>query len=109
MNVRYSKRFQKEFLKLSGKTKESVLNVIREVKLSKTLDDITDCKSLTEYKNIYRIRIGDYRAFFYIEKTEDTLFFLHLVSRGEAYKKEMREKLLKKDKEIKKDKEDNSK
>lgn len=106
MNVRYSKAFQKEFFKMSGKIRDSILNMIREIKLAETLDDITDCKSLTGYKNIYRIRIGDHRAFFYIEITEETLYFLHLVSRGEAYKKEMREKLQKKDKEIQKEKEE---
>jgi Cytotoxic translational repressor of toxin-antitoxin stability system len=105
MNIRYSKGFQKEFLKQSGKIRESILNVIREVKLAETLEDITDCKGLTGYKNIYRIRIGNHRAFFYIEITEDTLYFLYLVSRGEAYKKEMREKLQNKDKEIQKEKE----
>lgn len=93
MNIRYSKRFQREFLKQSGKIRETVLTVIREVKQAETLDNITDCKSLTGYKNIYRIRIGDFRVFFFVEIIGNTLYFLHLVPRGEAYKKEMREKL----------------
>lgn len=54
MNVRYSKAFQKEFLKKSGKIRDSILNMIRAIKLAETLDDITDCKSLAGYQNIYR-------------------------------------------------------
>ena len=41
------------------------------------------------YRNVYRIRIGDYRAFFtfHIEIVNDTVFFRYLVPRGEAYGK----------------------
>ena len=64
MNVEYSKPFLKAVDKLSGKVLSSVLDMIREVKNANGIDEITNCKKLIAYKSVYRIRIGDYRAFF---------------------------------------------
>lgn len=91
MKVGYSKRFEKAIRKLSGKTLDSVRRVIVEVKEARQISDITDCKKLVGYENIYRIRIGDYRAFFtyHIRIVDDTVFFEYIVSRGEAYDKKM--------------------
>ncbi len=95
MNVEYSKEFKKSVQKLSGKMLDSVRRVIKEVKNAKSLKDITDCKKLVGYHNVYRIRIGDYRAFFtfHIEIVNDTVFFRYLVPRGEAYGKKTQTEL----------------
>ena len=100
MNVDYSKDFKKSVQKLSGKMLDSVRRVIAEVKTAESLKEITDCKKLVGYRNVYRIRIGDYRAFFtfHIEIVNDTVFFRYLVSRGEAYAKKMDETLKRIDK-----------
>lgn len=91
MKVGYSKRFEKAVRKLSRKTLDSVRRVIVVVKEARQISDITDCKKLVGYENIYRIRIGDYRAFFtyHIRIVDDTVFFEYIVSRGEAYDKKM--------------------
>ena len=88
MNVEYSKPFLKAVDKLSGKV------------LSSVLDEITNCKKLIAYKSVYRIRIGDYRAFFifHVKIVDDTVKFEYLVSRGEAYDKKVQSELRKKDK-----------
>ena len=95
MNVEYSKDFEKSVKKLSGKMLNSIRRVIAEVKNAENIKDITDCKKLVGYRYVYRIRIGDYRAFFtfHIEIVNDTVFFRYLVSRGEAYDKKMDESL----------------
>lgn len=100
MKVEYSKSFLKAVDKLSGKVLSSVLDMIREVKEAKSIDEITDCKKLVAYKSIYRIRIGDYRAFFifHVKIVDDAVKFEYLVSRGEAYDKKMKSELHKKDK-----------
>ena len=100
MNVDYSKDFKKSVKKLSGKMLDSVRRVVEEVKNAESLKDITDCKKLVGYRNVYRIRIGDYRAFFtfHIEIINDTVIFRYLVSRGEAYAKKMDETLKRIDK-----------
>lgn len=95
MNVEYSKEFKKSVQKLSGKMLDSVRRVVAEIKSSESLKDITDCKKLVGYRNVYRIRIGDYRAFFtfHIEIVNDTVFFRYLVPRGEAYGKKTQTEL----------------
>ena len=95
MNIEYSKDFEKSVKKLSGKMLDSVRGVISEVKNAESIKDITDCKKLVGYRNVYRIRIGDYRAFFtfHVEIINDTVIFRYLVSRGEAYAKKMDESL----------------
>lgn len=91
MKVEYSKVFLKAVDKLSGKMLLSVLDMIREVKKANSIDEITDCSKLTGYRSIYRIRVGDYRAFFtfHVMIIDDTIKFEYLVSRGEAYGKKM--------------------
>ena len=83
MNVDYSKDFSKSVKKLSGKMLESVRRMIRDVKEADSITEITDCKKLVGYRNIYRIRIGDYRAFFtfHVEIVNDTVIFRYLVPR----------------------------
>ena len=100
MNVEYSKDFEKSVKKLSGKMLDSIRRVITEVKTAENIKDITDCKKLVGYRNVYRIRIGDYRAFFtfHIEIINDTVIFRYLVRRGEAYAKKMDESLKRIDK-----------
>ena len=95
MKIKYSKDFEKSVRKLSGKTLNSVKNTLLEVKNATGLDEITDCKKLVGYDNVYRIRIGSLRAFiiFHIQSIDDYVFFKYLVPRGEAYDKKYKEKL----------------
>lgn len=101
MKVEYSKEFEKALKRLSGKMLDSVRRVITEVKQAQETKDITDCTKLVGYRNIYRIRIGDYRAFFsfHIEIVNDTVKFKYLTSRGEAYGKKIKTELKRIDKE----------
>lgn len=101
MKVDYSKEFEKSLKKLSGKMLDSIRRVITEVKQAENIKDITDCTKLVGYNNIYRIRIGDYRAFFtfHIELVDDTVRFKYLTSRGEAYGKKVMTELKRIDKE----------
>lgn len=72
-----------------------------EVGKAHDIKDITDCKKLVDYKNIYRIRIGGYRAFFtfHVQIINDAVMFQYLLpSRGEAYGKKSHENLKRKDK-----------
>lgn len=99
MKVKFSKDFEKSVRKLSGKYLLSVQKVIQEVIDANNIDDLTDCKKLTDFKYVYRIRIGGYRAFFtfHIEIENDIVIFHYLISRGEAYSKKAETNLRKKD------------
>ena len=100
MKTKYSKDFEKAVRKLSGKTLNSVKKTILEVKNAQNLDEITECKKLVGYDNVYRIRIGSLRAFFifHIQVIDDCVFFKYLVPRGEAYDKKYQEKMREDDK-----------
>ena len=74
MNYRVSKEFEKSAKKLSGKYKESLLLIIKEIKAATSVFEISDCKKLTGFDNIFRIRMGDYRLFFYIEIRDDVMY-----------------------------------
>ena len=89
MRVAYSKSCVKTVKKQSGKTLDSIKTTIQEVKNASKIDDITDCKKLTGYSSVYRIRVGTWRAFFvyHIEIIDDVVFFHYLVPRGQAYSK----------------------
>jgi len=100
MKTKYSKEFEKSVRKLTGKTLNSVKSTILEVKNASSINEITDCKKLVGFDNVYRIRIGNLRAFFifHIEIIDDCVFFKYLVPRGEAYDKKNTELLKKSDK-----------
>ena len=99
MTVEYSKDFEKSVRKLSGKVLHSVIDMIDEVKSATSVSDITDCKKIESLKNVYRIRVGNKRAFFVLHLCidGDTARFEYLLSRGEAYDKKNIEKLRNRD------------
>lgn len=70
-----------------------------EVRATDSIEDLTDCKKIESLKNVYRLRIGDRRAFFvlHIEIEGNLAKFEYLVSRGEAYDKKNMEKLRRRD------------
>lgn len=107
MIVRYSKSFEKSVRKLSGKVLESVKSMIIEVVSAECLNNITDCKKLSGFDNVYRIRIGDLRALFILtviqdmdagDESEEIIVFEYLVSRGQVYSKKITEQLRQLDK-----------
>ena len=49
-------------------------------------------------RNLYRIRVGGYRAFFLFKVINNTVYFEYFVSREEAYNKDYMESLRDKDK-----------
>lgn len=99
MKVAYSKEFNKAVRKLSGKILQSLIAALDEVKAANSVDELTDCKKIESLHNVYKLRIGDRRAFFvlHIEIEEDLVKFEYLLSRGEAYNKKNMENLRRRD------------
>ena len=99
MKYKLSKDFGKSLSRLNGKDLKLVMEAIDEVEKASTLSEISNCKKLKSYDCVYRIRIGTRRAFFtfHIEIVDDILIFHYLVSRGQAYDKNMEDKLRKLD------------
>lgn len=99
MKVAFSKEFNKAARKLSGKVLQSLITALDEVRAAQSVQDITDCKKIESLNSVYRIRIGNRRAFFvlYIEIEDGIAKFEYILSRGEAYDKKNMEKLRKRD------------
>lgn len=99
MRVDFSGDFSKSVRKLSGKILQSVIETIDEVKSAQSIDQISNCRKIESLNSVYRIRIGDKRAFFvlHIEIDGDLVKFEYLLNRGEAYDKKNMQKLRNKD------------
>ena len=95
MRVDFSKDFSKSVRKLSGKILQSVIETIDEVKSAQSVDQISNCRKIESLNSVYRIRIGDKRAFFvlHIEIDDDLVKFEYVLNRGEAYDKQNMQKL----------------
>ena len=89
MKVQFSKEFVKAIDKAPKKIQSAVVNVINNVIDSNSIFDVSNCKKIESLNSVYRIRIGDYRAFFvlHIHIDGDIARFEYLISRGEAYNK----------------------
>ena len=74
MKVDFSKDFSKSVRKLSGKILQSVIAAIDEVKAAQSIEQISNCKKIESLNSVYRIRIGDKRAFLcFISKSKENL------------------------------------
>lgn len=95
MIVQFSKEFGRALDKLSGKLHASVVKAINDVYTAKSVLEIPNCKKIESLNSVYRIRIGDKRAFFvlHVEVEGDIVRFEYLLSRGEAYDKKSIQRL----------------
>lgn len=99
MKVEFSDRFAKDIKKLSGKMLVSVLSALDDVRRAQRIEDLANCRKLVGYRHIYRIRIGDKRAFFsfHVELLDGRAYFIHLANRGSAYDKRSEQVLKRED------------
>ena len=60
---------------------------------------IANCIKMVDHDYIYRIRIGNYRAFFnfHVEIKDGIVRFLYLIPRGQAYDKSAQKNLKRSD------------
>jgi len=66
MNFENNLKFVKAVKKLSGKMLDSVKETILEIRKAENIGQLKNCEKLVGYKNIYRLRIDDFRAFFFL-------------------------------------------
>ena len=81
----YKKTFLKDLAKLPFDYRRQVEGLVFEriPKLNK-LSEISDIKKIKGYQDYYRIRIGDYRVGFKVEK-EGQVIFYRVKSRNDIY------------------------
>lgn len=81
MKIILSPRAEKQLRKLSKVNQIIIANKIRSISKSA---EVPGEKRLKEYKNIYRVRIGDYRIVY--KKTTKELYIILIGHRKDIYK-----------------------
>lgn len=85
MKTEFLKQFYKDLNKIKlQSTLEDIMTSIKIVEAATSLHEIKNFKKLKGYKNVYRIKIGDYRIGVFIDN--DIVEFARVVHRKEIYR-----------------------
>ena len=85
MQIEITNKFRKQVEKHANKRiKLNLFNLIQKVKLATELSDISNLKKLKGHKNIYRIRMGNYRIGLVLN--DKTVIFAAFDHRSDIYK-----------------------
>ena len=78
MEIIYSKPAVKSIKELNNHYKQRIKTAIENIPLG-------DIRKLQGYKNIFRLRVGDYRIIY--KTTENGIYIEDILPRGSAYKR----------------------
>lgn len=85
MHVEITKKFQKQVSNCNNsKVKTEIKNAIEKMIQASSLMEIRNIKKLKGHKNIFRIRIGDYRIGLVV--TKESVVFAAFDHRSDIYK-----------------------
>ena len=85
MKTEFLKQFYKDLDKITQQSvKESIACVIENVETASRLREIKNIKKLTGFRNVYRIKLGDYRIGLFIDK--DSVEFARIAHRKDIYR-----------------------
>ncbi|HNR88509.1 MAG TPA: type II toxin-antitoxin system RelE/ParE family toxin [Spirochaetota bacterium] len=85
MDFEIKKSFEKDIAKIRDKKLLlSIYNTIEHIQQAETVREIENIKKLTGYKKQYRIKIGDYRLGFFVEK--NIVFLVRFLHRKDIYR-----------------------
>ncbi len=86
MQIVFRKTFKKDLQKISNNTNviRQLGDVISELEAATNLLGVHNITKMVNYKNCYRIRIGDYRLGLYF--CDDVVELIHFMHRREIYK-----------------------
>jgi len=87
MIVRTDKSFQKDVSKINdSKTQIALVETIELIQQAEALSEIKNLKKLTGFKDLYRIRLGNYRIGLRFSETKE-LILIRFLHRKELYQK----------------------
>lgn len=85
MKTEFLKQFSKDLNKITlQSTLDDIMTSIKIVEEATSMRDIKNFKKLKGYKNVYRIKVGDYRIGVFIEN--DIVEFARIVHRKDIYR-----------------------
>ncbi len=81
--VRYSSQALKFFKRIDKKLAERILNKIEELRSNPFPQEVKKIEGYTE--NIYRVRVGDYRILYEVDKGNNLLGIVKIDHRSTVY------------------------
>jgi len=85
MKTEFLKQFYKDLDKLSHQAvKDGIIRTIENVEQAAKVNEIKGIKKLSGFRNVYRIKIGDYRIGLFIEN--NTVEFARIAHRKDIYR-----------------------
>ena len=85
MKAEFLRQFYKDLNKITlQSTLDDILTAIKNVEEAISVRDIKNFKKLKGYKNVYRIKVGDYRIGIFFEN--DIIEFARVVHRKDIYR-----------------------
>jgi len=85
MNYHYNPSFLRDVKKATSEIQISLADVIENIRLAKTLNDISNVKKLQGHKTAYRIKVDSYRLCFYYGD-DKTLILSRFLPRKDVYR-----------------------
>lgn len=85
MKAEFLKQFYKDLNKITlQSTLDDIIASVKNVEEAASMREIKNFKRLKGYKNVYRIKVGDYRIGVFIEN--DVVEFARIVHRRDIYR-----------------------
>lgn len=85
MKAEFLKQFYKDLNKITlQSTLDDIIASVKNVEEAASMREIKNFKRLKGYKNVYRIKVGDYRIGVFIEN--DVVEFARIVHRKDIYR-----------------------
>ena len=85
MKTSYKKKFLKDVNKLPDQIKQGVLDIaFKQIPEIENIQDFSNLKKLSGFKNFYRIRYSDYRIGIAVQ--QDKIVFFRVLHRKDIYK-----------------------
>ena len=85
MKVEFLDKFSKDLDRIDDvKIKKKLVGIIEEIENSEKLSDLKKVRKITGFKNAYRIKLPDYRIFFFFEN--GIIELARIMHRKEIYK-----------------------
>lgn len=85
MKIEFREIFDKDLSKIDEILLQKIFWKINLMKEIKNISDLSNVKKLKWYKNIFRLKLWDYRLWFSVEK--DIIILERFLHRKEIYKK----------------------
>jgi len=85
MQVEFLSKFNRDLDRIHHQSvRKSIIKVISEVKVARTLNEVSNVKKLKGFRSAFRIRLGEYRIGIFVEG--QTVEFARILHRKEIYR-----------------------